>query len=80
MFYGIIIYMYKKEHMPPHIHAKYQGREASFDFNGKRLDGKLKKTKERLVKAWIEIHKDELKANWELLQSGEEICRIDPLK
>lgn len=24
-FYGIIIYMYKDDHYPPHIHARYRG-------------------------------------------------------
>jgi len=33
MFYGIIIYLYffdDERHKLPHIHAKYQGQEASF--------------------------------------------------
>jgi hypothetical protein len=33
MFYGILIRMYlgKKEHNPPHIHAIYQNKKAIFD-------------------------------------------------
>lgn len=27
-FYGIIIYMYLGDHMPPHFHAKYSEYEA----------------------------------------------------
>ena len=30
--------------------------------------------------AWIEIHQDELMADWELASSGEAVFRIDPLK
>ena len=30
MFFGIIITMNADDHVPPHIHARYQGHEASF--------------------------------------------------
>ena len=34
----------------------------------------------KLVQAWIEIHQEELLADWELAISGETIFKIDPLK
>jgi len=34
----------------------------------------------KLVQAWIEIHRDELLADWELDIIGETIFKIDPLK
>ena len=34
----------------------------------------------RMVLAWIEIHRDELMADWELAVAGEEPFRIAPLK
>jgi len=34
----------------------------------------------KLVLAWIEIHNDELIADWQLAISGETIFKIDPLK
>ena len=33
-----------------------------------------------MVKAWIEIRKEELFADWELCQNGERPFKIDPLK
>lgn len=30
--------------------------------------------------AWLEIHKDELMADWELAIVGEAVFKIDPLK
>lgn len=39
-----------------------------------------KKVLLRLVLAWIDIHKDELLADWELAVSGEEPFRIAPLQ
>jgi hypothetical protein len=36
--------------------------------------------KSRLVQAWIEIHREELEADWQLAINGQEIFRIDPLR
>jgi hypothetical protein len=84
MFYGIIISMYyldNKQHNLPHIHVKYQDEEAVISISdGVLLEGSLKTNKMKLVQAWIEIHKDELFANWELAINGETIFKIDPLK
>ena len=84
MFYGIIISMYffdNKQHKLPHIHAKYQDQEAVFSLpEGELIEGELKPNKLKLVQAWIEIHKEELMADWELAVNGQEIFKIDPLK
>lgn len=84
MFYGILVYMYffdNKQHKMPHIHAKYQDEESIFNIlTGEVLEGNLRQTKARLVQAWIEIHRDELLADWELASKGEAIFKIDPLK
>ncbi len=84
MFYGIIVSMYyndNKQHKKPHIHVNYQDLEAVFDIqSGDVLDGKLPNNKLRLVQAWIELHRDELIANWSLAVSGQNIYSIDPLK
>ena len=84
MFYGIIISMYyfdNRQHKLPHIHVKYQDQEAIFSIpDGELIDGELKSNKSKLVQAWIEIHKEELMADWELAVNGQEIFKIDPLK
>lgn len=81
MFFGIIIHMYNnREHLPPHFHAEYQGYEASFNMEGKLIDGKMPKKQKKLIVAWTEIHKDELLANWELATNKQPLYRIDPLK
>jgi hypothetical protein len=43
------------------------------------LAGELPRKQLRLVQAWIELHRDELKADWELAASGENPYKIDPL-
>ena len=84
MFYGIIISMYyldNKQHKLPHIHVKYQDEEAVISIiDGLLLEGSLKSNKMKLVQAWIEIHNEELIADWELAINGESIFKIDPLK
>ena len=84
MFYGIIISMYffdNKQHNMPHIHVKYQDQEVVFSIpDGKIIEGKLQTNKKKLVQAWIEIHREELIANWDLAANGQEIFKIDPLK
>ncbi len=84
MFYGIIIrlfYFDNQQHHCPHIHVHYQDESAVIEIpSGKVLEGKLKSSKMKLVQAWIEIHQDELMADWELAVNGDEIFKIDPLK
>ena len=84
MFYGIIISIYffdNQKHKLPHIHIKYQEQEAVFSISdGEQVEGNLKSSKMRLVQAWIEIHREELMADWELAVNGQEIFKIDPLK
>ena len=84
MFYGIIVSMYyldNKRHHSPHIHVKYQEQEVVLSIpDGEVLGGSLKPNKMKLVQAWVEIHKDELMADWELASKGETVFKIDPLK
>jgi hypothetical protein len=82
-FYGIIVWMYAEsggQHNKPHIHAKYSGEEIVVAFDGETLSGSIPKAKMKLLLAWMEIHREELEANWELLQNGEQIYKIEPLK
>lgn len=84
MFYGIIISLYffdNRQHKSPHIHVRYQGHEAVFSIpDGELKEGKIPANKVRLVQAWIEIHKEDLIADWELAASGQEIFKIEPLR
>jgi hypothetical protein len=83
MFYGIIIRMYlidNRHHNLPHIHAKYAEFEASISIeDGEILAGELPRKQLRLVQAWIELHRDELKADWDLSIAGENLYKIPPL-
>ncbi len=83
MFYGIIVRMYlldNQHHHLPHVHAKYGEFEASICIaDGELLAGELPRKQLRLVQAWIELHRDELNADWLLAVSGELPYKIAPL-
>jgi hypothetical protein len=71
----------KENIISPHIHVKYQDEEAVIAIlDGELLEGSLRTNKMKLVQAWIEIHRDELIADWELASQGQEVFKIDPLK
>ncbi len=74
MFYGILIRMFFNDierHFLPHIHAEYQGQVGTYAIpDGLLLAGELPPSKHKLVVAWIEIHQDDLLADWELTVNG----------
>ena len=45
--------------------------------NGEVLEGSLPRPKMRLVQAWIEIHKEDLLANWKLAVEGQQPFKTD---
>lgn len=83
MFYGIIIRMQSEKggkHHLPHIHVICGDDESVFSLEGEQIEGTISSSKKKLVEAWIEIHKEELMANWKLLDEGEQFFKIEPLK
>lgn len=84
MFFGVIVSLYfqdDRRHHRPHIHAKYQENEAVLALpDGDLLEGGLPAGKMKLVLAWMEIHRDELLANWSLAVAGQQPFKIEPLR
>ncbi len=84
MFYGILIAILfedNDQHHLPHIHVRYSGEKASIAIeDGRVLAGYIPAKQLKLVQAWIEIHKDELFADWELAVAGEQPYKIAPLQ
>jgi hypothetical protein len=80
MFYGILIRMFFRDvekHHEPHIHAEYQGEVAVYSIlDGRLLADALPSKKQKLIVAWIEIHQEDLLADWELAVQGKQIFRI----
>ena len=84
MFYGILVSIFygeTEQHHAPHIHARYQGKKSSIAIeDGRLLAGDFPPRQLRMVQVWIDIHRDELLADWELVVAGEKPFRIAPLK
>jgi hypothetical protein len=80
-FFGIVIEMYYGDHPPPHFHARHGGERAKVEIaTGKVLRGSLSVRDLRLVREWIEEHRDELQANWERAVNYDKPEPIEPLK
>lgn len=84
MFYGVIVSMYfldTKQHKEPHVHVRYGNDEAVVQIpEGRLLAGGIDARKMKLVVAWIELHQDELMADWSLAVVGQPIFKIEPLR
>jgi hypothetical protein len=61
--------------------VRYQNFKASIAIeDGRVLAGDLPPKQLRLVQAWVELHRDDLFADWYLAANGEEPFRIAPLQ
>lgn len=79
-FHGIVIYLYIRDHGPPHVHAHHGGDRASIEIaTGRVLAGGLGMRQVRLVRRGIELHRSELAASWALASRGEAPGTIEPL-
>ncbi len=80
-FYGIVVYMYWKDHNPPHFHAIYGDDEALVKIaDGAMLAGSLPRTAARLVTEWTQLYHDDLMANWERAQVPGPLLPVQPLR
>lgn len=69
-----------EKHHVPHIHADYQGAVVVHSIpGGTLLAGELPPKKHKLVIAWIEIHEEDLLADWNLAVNGKKLFPIKGL-
>ena len=81
-FYGIIISMFYNEpsiHNKPHLHARYNGLKASYDLDSNKISGDMPLKQDKLIQAWIQIHKEELNSLWILMRDENKYFKIKPL-
>jgi len=79
-FLGIIIYMYYKEHSPPHFHAEYNEYSITVEIESDIVNGKFPKRALRAVLDWLDLHKKELLVDWELAINKQPLNKIEPLE
>jgi len=79
-FFGIVIYMYYNDHIPPHFHAEYAEHEATLSVESLEiLSGELPRRARALVVEWASLHRAELHANWDRARQGMPLQEIEPL-
>ena len=79
-FYGIAIYMYYRDHAPPHFHAIYGSDDAEVGIRSRRvLKGTLPTRALALVRQWARIHEADLLAAWATAQTEGRFRPIPPL-
>ena len=80
-FYGIVIQMFYKNHEPPHIHITHNEYKAKVSIKElKLLSGEFPRRGLQLILDWIELHKEELLKEWELMKKDKPLFKIKPLK
>lgn len=80
-FYGIIIYMFHREHNPPHFHAVYGEYEILIDIEALSvLAGKFPPRALGLVMEWAALHQEELKKAWQKAMNLLPLDKVEPLK
>ena len=80
MFLGILISMRWDGHLSPHFHAWYQGKTGTFSLDGIMTDCNIPKRQQNIILGWAAVHAEELAANWETCELGEDPYRIEPVR
>ena len=79
-FYGLVVYLYWRDHEPPHFHVEYGEQEALIVIeDGRVYAGSLPPRALRLVRESRRLHLDELRRAWERAVRHEDPGTIEPL-
>jgi hypothetical protein len=79
-FFGIVIFMFWREHAPPHFHAKYQEQEITVEIETGQVEGHMVPRAVSLIQEWRQSHQAELLENWRLAEHKRTLRRIAPLE
>jgi hypothetical protein len=79
-FFGVIIYMYYNDHLPPHFHAEYGEFQALYMIETLDiLRGGLPRRAHSMVIEWALAHRAELRVDWECAREQVPLDQIEPL-
>jgi hypothetical protein len=79
-FLGISIFMYYRDHEPPHFHAVYGEFEITVEIERGLVTGRFPRRALSLVLEWCLLHKTELLAGWDLALRKLPLNPIPPLE
>jgi len=73
--------MYYNDHNPPHFHVRYGQQRGIIEIGSLEVvAGRLSPRVLSLVIEWAELHRDELRVDWNLARQRALLNRIDPLE
>ncbi|MEO8277934.1 MAG: DUF4160 domain-containing protein [Thermoanaerobaculia bacterium] len=67
-FLGIVIAMYWDDHQPPHFHAKYGSFRMTVAIEDGAIEGDFPGRARGHVLEWLELHREELMEDWNLIR------------
>ncbi len=77
---GDVCFGYRQTSSPAY-HIRYNDFKAILKIpDGELLEGNLPGRQMKLVQPWIELHQDDLMADWYLASTGQTPFKIDPLR
>ena len=79
-FFGIVIYMYWKDHAPPHFHAKYGDDEIVIEIKSGKISGNMSNRAIKMIQEWRQLHEKDLLKEWELAEQKKALFAINPLE
>jgi len=80
-FFGIAIYIYWREHPPPHFHARYAGDEVLISIDDLSvLEGSVSPRALGLIIEWATLHQNELLTAWADAEALRPLGKIEPLR
>lgn len=79
-FLGIVIAMFYKDHEPAPFHAYYAEYETTVSIEDGMIKGEFPRRALNLVLEWYQLHRDELRQDWELAKARKPLQPIPPLE
>ncbi len=79
-FLGIAIAILYRDHDPPHFHATYGEYEITVGIRDGVVTGRFPRRGLAHVLEWLDLHRDELAANWDRARAREPLVPIAPLE
>ena len=72
--------MYYREHPPAHFHAEYAEYEITVDIDSGIVTGKFPRRALDVVLEWYELHREELRDDWQRARQELSLRRIEALE
>ena len=79
-FFGIVIFMFWRDHAPPHFHAKYGDDEIIVEIESGTVTGAMSKRAVTMIQEWRIMHQEELMENWRCVEQKKNLKKIRPLE